>query len=90
MTLSDKIRQVGFTLAVGSIGFGAGYITFTKGGIADIIEEHQKESALELEAQQAYEAERQANEKRYIQIHFRAPQLDSGIYLNGLGLSGAM
>ena len=58
MTLSDKIRQVGFTLIVGSIGFGLGYITFTKCGIADIIEEHQKESALEREAHQAYEAER--------------------------------
>ena len=58
MTWSDTLRQVEFTLAVGSIGFGAGYITFTKGGIADIIEEHQKQSALEREAQQAYEAER--------------------------------
>ena len=62
MTWSDTLRQVGFTLAVGIIGFGAGYITFTKGGIADIIEEHQKQSALEREARQAYEAER----KQYV------------------------
>ena len=87
MTLSDKIRQVGFTFAVGSIGFGAWYITFTKGGIADTIEEHQKQSALEREAQQTYEAERNANEKRYISLHYQEPKhINPGMYfIGGMG-----
>ena len=81
MTLSDKIRQVGFTLAVGSIGFGAGYMTFTKGGIADIIEEHQKQSALEREAQQADEARK----NQYVPppIDVTPVQYDVGFYCVG-------
>ena len=88
MTSTDTICRVGFPLAItgiclgsaiGIIGLGARSTTYTKDGIADIIEEHQRESALEQEARQADEAEN----RRYSQPYYQRPQHNAEMYFYG-------
>ncbi|MEK6950421.1 MAG: hypothetical protein AABX13_01730 [Nanoarchaeota archaeon] len=80
MTLTDKIRAVADTLRgvakiamVGSIGFGAGAITFTNGGIIDVVQKYRREAELEQSERQRYEYEQRRN--KYVPPHsnYREP-----------------
>ncbi len=55
MTLTEKVKEAARIAVIGSIGFGAGAITFAPDGIVDMVQEYRKEAELERAERQLYE-----------------------------------
>ncbi len=79
MTLSDKVRQVAFTLAVGSIGALIGYVG---NDVTEIVGEMRRKSAAEEQTRR--EAMERLNRQYTPSSNYQEPRPDPGFYCIGL------
>ena len=86
MTLTDKVKQAARIAVIGSIGFGAGAITFAPYGIIDMVQEHRREAESERAEQQAYEQRM----KQYVPPPAYVAPVQYNVGFHCIGISCAM